>query len=130
MNTQSRDYAARVYKQVESFGEKNKDEKSNARKQYGAMAHKLPILVRQAGLLQAMTFVYTRGQPGHTALLSDLAQIVSGDGSEGFLEKCRTDEMSDYIWQTHQTLAALEWFKRFAESVLNIKAGEEGDENE
>jgi len=127
MNTQSRDYAARVYDQVESFRVKHKDEKSSTRKQYGAMAHKLPILVRQAGLLQAMTFVYTRGQPGHTALLEDLAQIVSGDSSEKFLEKCRTDELSDYIWQTHQTLAALEWFKRFAESVLNIKAGEEGD---
>lgn len=130
MKTLSQEYATQVYERVNDFGEKNKDEKSNARKQYGAMAHTLPVLVHQAGLLQAITFVHTRGKPGHTALLADLAQIVSGDSPERFLENCRTNEMTDYIWLTRKTLAALAWFKRFAESVLNIKAGEEGGENE
>lgn len=126
MKALSQEYAAMVYGQVE----KRKDKTDKERKQYGSMAHKLPVLVRQAGLLQAMTFVHTRGKPGHTALLGDLAQAVSGSSAGQFLEKCRTNELADYIWLTRKTLAALEWYKRFAESVLEVKAGEEGGEDE
>ncbi len=129
MRTSSQEYAAKVYEQVADFG-KDKDEKSKERRQYGSMAHKLPVMVRQAGLIQAMIFVYTRGKPGHTALLEHLAQTVSGSDAKQFLDKCRTDELADYMWLTRNTLAALEWYKRFAESVLNIKAGEEGGEDE
>jgi hypothetical protein len=33
-----------------------------------------------------------------------------------------------YMWLTRQTLSALEWFKRFAQSVLKVDPGEEGEE--
>jgi CRISPR-associated protein Cmr5 len=126
MKALSQEYAAMVYGQVE----KHKDKTDKERRQYGSMAHKLPVLVRQGGLLQAMTFVHTRGKAGHTALLGDLAQTVSDGSAEQFLEKCRTNELADYIWLTRKTLTALEWYKRFAESVLDVKAGEEGGEDE
>lgn len=127
MKTLSQEYAVSVYNRVTEFGNKNKAG-SKARKEYGAMAHKLPVLVRQAGLMQAMTFVHTRGKPGHTALLEDLAQIVTTKDAKNFLAECGTNELADYMWLTRKTLAALEWFKRFSESVLDVKAGEEGAE--
>lgn len=128
MKTLSQEYANGVYQQVQKYA--NAPEKE--RKEYGAMAHKLPVLVRQAGLLQAMTFVYTRGKPGHANLLKDLAKVVNNKDStdEQFLAKCRTEKLSEYIWLTRKTLAALEWYKRFAESVLGVKAGDDGGENE
>ena len=125
MKTLSQEYAASAYKKAEIFG-KIHTKGSEERKQYGGMAHKLPVLVRQAGLIQAVTFVYTRGKKGHTALLEDLAQTVNGENAEAFLAKCRTNELTDYMWLTRKTLAALEWYKRFAESVLEIQAGEDG----
>ncbi|MGC1378518.1 MAG: type III-B CRISPR module-associated protein Cmr5 [Anaerolineales bacterium] len=131
MKTLSQEYANTVYQQVQKYVDKPEGDKpEKERKQYGAMAHKLPILVRQAGLLQAITFVYTRGKPGHTNLLKDLAQTVCKNDPESFLGKCRTDELSDYIWLTRKTLAALEWYKRFAESVLGVKASDDGGEDE
>jgi CRISPR-associated protein Cmr5 len=126
MNTLTQEYATKVYNQVKAVIANSAQEC----KQYGGMAHKLPVLVRQAGLIQAMTFVDTRGKPGHKALLKDLARIVCDGDTESFLEKCRTNELADYIWLTRKTLAALEWYKRFAESVLEVKAGEDGGEND
>jgi CRISPR-associated protein Cmr5 len=127
MKTLSQGYASEVFEKAKAFADKY-PKGSKERKQYGAMAHKLPVLVRQAGLMQALTFVHTRGKTGHTALLEDLAQTVSKKDANGFLAECSTDELADYMWLTRKTLAALEWFKRFAESVLEVKTGEEGDE--
>lgn len=127
MKTLSQEYAEVVYQKAQEFGRIH-TKGSKERKQYGAMAHRLPVLVRQAGLMQALTFVHTRGKAGHTALLEDLAQTVSGQGAESFLAECRTDELAGYMWLTRKTMAALEWYKRFAESVLEVTSGEEGED--
>lgn len=127
MKTLQQEYATRVYEKVTAFGNKHK-EGSTPRKEYGAMAHKLSVLVRQAGLIQALVFVETRGKESHKQLLSDLASTLGRADTKTFREQCQKAELTDYMWLTRQTLAALEWYKRFAESVLNIKPGEEGDD--
>jgi len=129
MKTLSQEYADKVFNQVVAFGKDN-PEGSKPRKQYGSMAHKLPILVRQAGLIQAVVFVETRGKEAHKRLLDDLAGTLGKTNGAALREECQTAELGDYIWLTRKTLAALEWYKRFAESVLNIKSGEEGGEDE
>lgn len=130
MRTLSQEYAAKVYEQVADFGEKYKDEKSKERKQYGSMAHKLPVLVRQAGLVQAVVFVETRGKESHKQLLNDLAATLGKADAKTFREECQKAELAEYMWLTRKTLAALEWYKRFAESVLNVKPGEKGEEED
>jgi CRISPR-associated protein Cmr5 len=127
MTTLQQKYAASVYERVSAFGNEYK-EGNNARKEYGAMAHKLPVLVRQAGLIQALVFVETRGKKSHKQLLTDLANTLGKANAKAFYKECQDADLADYIWLTRQTLAALEWYKRFAESVLNVKAGEEGDD--
>jgi len=127
MKTLSQEYATSAYKQVSAFGNKYK-EGNPERKQYGAMAHKLPVLVRQAGLIQALVFVETRGKESQRRLLEDLANTLGRADAKTFREECQKADLPDYMWLTRQTLAALEWYKRFAESVLNIKPGEEGVE--
>lgn len=124
MQTLSQKYAKSVYDQVTDFGKKN-PEKSQPRKEYGSMAHKLPILVRQAGLIQAIVFVETRGKKSHKQLLDDLATTLGKANGETLRKECQEATLSDYIWLTRNTLVALEWYKRFAESVLNVKVGEE-----
>lgn len=93
------------------------------------MAHKLPILVRQAGLIQALVFVETRGKPSHKQLLDDLATTLGSASGKDLRKECQQAELADYIWLTRKALAALEWYKRFAESVLNVKPGEEGEDD-
>lgn len=125
MHTLQQEYAQKVYERVESFG-KDYDKDSSERTAYGSMAHKFPVLVRQAGLIQALSFVYTRGKEAHKALLEDLAQVVAGQSAKAFIDQCTSAELMQYMWLTRQTLSALEWFKRFAQSVLEVEPGQQG----
>jgi CRISPR-associated protein Cmr5 len=125
MHTLQQEYAQKVYGRVESFGQRYAKD-TPERKQYGALAHKFPVLVRQAGLIQALAFVHTRGKDAHKALLGDLAQVVSNQPAEEFVRQCREADLTTYMWLTGQTLSVLEWFKRFAQSVLEVDPGEEG----
>ncbi len=56
MQTREQKYAKDVYIQVHEVWASGE----NYYKKYGSMAHKLPILVRQAGLAQALAFADTR----------------------------------------------------------------------
>jgi CRISPR-associated protein Cmr5 len=125
MQTRDQKYAADAYQRVEAIA---KDESigQTERTRYGSMAHKLPVLIRIAGLTQALEFVNARGKDGHKRLLKDLATTVGKP--EILVADARNTELSDYIYLTQQVMAALLWYKRFAQSVLHIEQGEKGDE--
>jgi len=99
---------------------------SKERKRYGSMAHKLPILVRQAGLVQALAFVKSRDKPPYDKLLEHLGETV---GEADLFETCRTANLTEYIYLAERVMLALKWYKRFAQSVLKVDATEdiEGD---
>ena len=71
MQTRDQIYAATVYEQVATVREKEPEYKK-----YGAMAHKLPLLIRTAGLVQALAFVEARGKEIQKRLLTDLKATV------------------------------------------------------
>ncbi len=130
MNSREQLYAATIYEQVKAIADAYPDEKDKRRKQYGSMAHKLPILVRQAGLVQALAFVESRGKDPHKQLLGHLAETV-GEGNAGqVLDRSRTAGLEDYMLLTEKTLLALKWYKRFAQSVLKVKPTDEVEEEE
>jgi CRISPR-associated protein Cmr5 len=94
---------------------------------YGSMAHKLPVLIRSAGLAQALAFVQSRGKPPHKELLDHLAKVVLSESADGgqLAKKSRdTEQLSEYMYLTHASVAALVWYKRFAQSVLNVDASD------
>ena len=126
MQTRDQVFAQDVYKRVLAI----KDQDEAFRASYGSMAHKLPILIHTSGLVQALTFVDTRKDAGPERLLQDLSQTVLADetvGKEQLLKRARgdSDESSDnlrsYIYLTKQVLAALLWYKRYSQSILNIE---------
>ena len=124
MHTLQQEYAQKVYERVDAFGQCF-PEGSPERKQYGSMAHRFPVLVRQAGLTQALAFVHTRGKDPHRRLLRDLAAVVADEADEEFVNRCRCADLTMYMWLTRETLSTLEWFKRFAQSVLRVEPAEE-----
>lgn len=101
--------------------------KSNQKK-YGTMAHKLPVLVRTAGLVQAVAFVQTRGSEAQKELLSHLAETLGYEGVNTFAADARTHNLQDYMLLTRRVLAALLWYKRFAESILDVLSSDEDTE--
>lgn len=118
MRTRNQEYAAQIFKQVEQVGE-------DERKKYGSLAHRLPVLIRTAGLSQALAFVDARGGAAGKKLLAHIAAVVN---EEELLARNRTAELAEYMRLTRNVLAALAWYKRFAQSVLGVEAGEGGEE--
>jgi|SRR5437660_6033305 len=94
-------------------------------KKYGAMAHKLPILIHTAGLLQALEFVNSRGEEIQKRLLEDLASTIGQHNTTTLLTAVRGANLGAYMRLTRHILGALLWYKRFAQSILGIETGEE-----
>lgn len=138
MDTRDQRYAKNVFERVEKLlGRKPKE-----RKQYGSMAHKLPVLIRSAGLAQSLAFVAAtakRGTEGNDAgkakwspqrqLLDDLAQTLELENAERLLTESRNAPLDQYMFLTQNALAALLWYKRYAQSVLDVEPGDEPDDD-
>lgn len=104
------------------------DEK--ARKIYGGLCHKFPILVRTCGLCQALAFSSDKStvkegqQPtsqniAHGFLLAHVAQLLETPGGDP-LALVRGESTTGYMLHTRRVLAAWIYFKRFAVSILKV----------
>lgn len=113
MQTRDQKYALDVYKKALLIKDKDKEYRNS----YGGMAHKLPILIRTSGLAQALTYVKSRGNDAQQQLLNDLAATLQ---TPNLATVAITAQLPDYMYLTQQTMAALLWYKRFAQSVLNV----------
>jgi CRISPR-associated protein Cmr5 len=122
MRTRDQQYAMTAYDRVKEW-ESKKDQPSA--KSYGSMAHTLPILIRTAGLAQALAFVDARKNEAQKKLLDDLAKTIGQKDKDTLLAKAITYPLGDYMRLTQQTMAALLWFKRFAQSILDIDTADE-----
>lgn len=99
---------------------------------YGALCHKLPILVHQAGLPAALHFVAARGKPGQRELLKHLAEQVKASGltrGEAFgdlLSAVRLADLAQLQGLTREVQRCLLWYKRCAQVELNVDAADDG----
>ncbi len=126
MQTLQQKYAASVYKKVSDYEKDDKSKSKENSKKYGAMALKLPILIHTAGLAQALAFVQSRDKDPFTQLLKDLAEVVgtitkNNYSVEAFVNESRSSELEKYTYLTKHTMTALEWFKRYAQSILKVE---------
>lgn len=127
MQTIQQQYAGTISKQVSQFAQQHPGKDNADRKAYGSMAHKLPVLVRQAGLIQALAYVATRGKDTQKKLLDHLSETLGFPSQDDLLKQVREAPLREYMLFTRQTLWALEWYKRFAQSILGVEPAEEGD---
>lgn len=144
MLTRNQKFALAVYEKVVKVAEEfpietaftKKEANQKQRNKYGAMAQKMPILIRTAGLAQAVSFLEAKSKKDseklNLQLLKDLSEVIEVEMKFGgnFAEKCRKAEMTEYLRLTQNTLAALLWFKRYSVSVLDVEENARGDENE
>ncbi|RRR70864.1 MAG: type III-B CRISPR module-associated protein Cmr5 [Candidatus Viridilinea halotolerans] len=125
--TREQTYASRVYALIKPLSAKDEAE----RKAYGSLAHKLPILIRTAGLAQALAFVAARNKEGtpQRRLLAHLEEVLQQTNllaqGANLVERSRTASFEEYMRLTEGSLQALLWFKRFAQAELKVEAGTE-----
>lgn len=132
MMTREQRYATHSYEQVAAW-DKQYPKGSKERNQYGAMAHKLPVLVRTAGLVQALTFVDATDEKAHRHLLTHLAATISQEWAEPLtaqqlVTRSREAPLPEYMRLSQQVMAALLWYKRFAQSVLGVTPSDDTSE--
>jgi len=117
IKTREQRYAEPIYGKVESFkleaDQLEADKKKKLVEEYSAVAKNLPVLIRTAGLVQALYFAATRSE-GSKRLIEDLAESLGKRNKSELLDSARTAALDEYIRLTEQCLAALKWFKRFA----------------
>lgn len=120
MQTRSQKFALSVYERITEYAPgTEKAEK------IGILAHQLPILVRKAGLAQALAFADARQGNEGQEFLNHLAAVVNQKDRQTLLKFSREAHFQDYMYLTNEVVTALEWFKRFSVSILNVKAGED-----
>jgi CRISPR-associated protein Cmr5 len=129
MTTLQQNLAKQAYSHVSAVKSEHKDNKTFQQK-YGTMALKLPILIRTAGLAQALAFVQARGSEAQNLLLEHLAVAAGIQGGDELARQSREEELDAYIYLTNLVLAALVWYKRFSESVLKVSAADADAETE
>jgi CRISPR-associated protein Cmr5 len=121
--------AKKAYEQVARI----ENEPESRKKAYGRVAHKLPVLIRQAGLAQALTFIEAKAKDGSERILDHLAEylkevrLLGSADRKALMERSRQAELREYMHLTQEIQGALLWHKRYAQSVLNVQQGEEED---
>ncbi len=112
MRTRGQVWAQAAYQRVAEQA------KRKEAKEYKAMALKFPVLVRQAGLAQALAFVESRGKEAHKAFGEDLAQVLGYESLGKLGQEAQRAELLEYLRLTREVLGAAEWFKRFAQALI------------
>lgn len=125
MQTREQKYAESAYNQVYSIWGEGKTYHTK----YGSLAHKLPILVRQAGLAEALAFAATRKPAAQQKLLEHLAITVIDDDFDELLRASRTKPMLEYMRLSEDVMLALTWYKRFVQSILGVDPTVEAEED-
>jgi CRISPR-associated protein Cmr5 len=108
------------------------------RKQYGALAHKLPGLILQNGLAQATGFLMAKGakSEAHIAVLDDLHRVLHATrttdvpNGQDLHQEIIKAHLADTMLLTRRALEASGWIKRYVQGVLRLGATGEPEEPE
>ncbi len=119
MLTRDQAYGISAHKNVQAIKE------NKAARKYGVMCHKLPILIHTAGLAQALAFVDSRKGDIYKTFLEDLGKTVE---EKDIVTTAREANLNDYMRLAAQVMAALVWYKRFAQSILGVDVSDSDDE--
>lgn len=122
--TRSRIYAASAFKHVNEMAG-NKE----GGKKYGTMVLHLPVLVRTAGLAQALAFVEARGSEDQRKILGHLESTIGNRKGPWLVAESRTADLARYRDLTRRTLEALDWYKRYVQAVLKVEPSDDVGEN-
>lgn len=142
MQTRAQQYSKQAYELISQLRLEDSE-----KKRYGSICHRFPIMVLRSGLAQAVAFLRIKAETktkdegnneskadklvdnAYKKFLCHLSLIIYGKiiQADEFQQKIHTMELNEYQRATRSVLNAGIWYKRFAESLLNVKAGDTDD---
>ena len=84
---------------------------------YKALVMKLPVLLMQSGLVQALVFVQSRDKVG-PQMLRDLAAVHGSTDGNTLLKNARSAEVPEYLALSRELVGVATWLRRFAQIEL------------
>jgi CRISPR type III-B/RAMP module-associated protein Cmr5 len=88
---------------------------------YRTLCMKMPGLIKQAGLVQALVFMKSREKDIGETFVKDLASV---HGAKDLLHDAQTAELAPYLALTSDLSQISIWFRRFAQIELKGDAEE------
>lgn len=88
---------------------------------YRTLCMKMPVLIMQSGLVQAVAFMRSRSNLGRdfTDDLASVCGITGATPGRALMERVQgVDELTAYLALTRDVLDASTWLRRFAQSEL------------
>jgi CRISPR-associated protein Cmr5 len=138
MKTRSQYYSEKVFNHINELdfqvNEADEEKKEKAiktlKKQYGSLCHSFPLMVLRNGLSQAVAFVWVKSKNDadtpYGIFLRHLSCLTGGYSEEpaDFQKRINKAGLIEYQRLTREILTASIWYKRFAESILEVKAND------
>lgn len=116
-------------KDLKTLAAKDLDQAARARRAYATIAHRLPLMVRRAGLSSALLFVGSRKNEHQHLLLTHLAaQLKEANLCDGTIDGLLKTARDADLWQLERLTAEAErcllWTKRLTVTVLGVTANQ------
>jgi CRISPR-associated protein Cmr5 len=125
--------AAKAHEIISNIKSKSKPE--NEVKSFGRQCLRLPALIHQCGLCQAIAFLEAKAKGKDNEfkkVVESLAHVIGAPMPESqrlngndFAKQVREASMVEYQWLTREALKASQWLKRYSEAILGAKATDE-----
>lgn len=117
MRTRAQEWSARAYDRVSGVAARGADH-SKAQAKYKTSCMKMPGLIKQCGLLQALVFQVARDEWGES-YVDHLAQAYFRDDPKAdhrkLIAHAQKQDISPYMALTHDVAQVAQWFRRFAQ---------------
>ena len=131
--TRQQRYLSQAYDDITAFDEDSGVSKP-AKRIYGGLCHKTPVLVRTNGLCQTLALIEEKAagknssrKLAYRTLRAHIAGTL-GVKEDDLLRTVQRAEVGEYIRHTRALLEAWVYYKRFAVSILDVPPGVEEDE--
>jgi CRISPR-associated protein Cmr5 len=131
MKTRAQSDMELAAEQVKNIAEQYTDLHHETRLIYGGLCHSFPVMVRTCGLCQALAFSASKASgdgsraKAHRLILEHVGKLI---GQNDPLAAVRDADTVQYMLYTRRVLSAWIYFKRFAESILEVKSAKEGQD--
>jgi CRISPR-associated protein Cmr5 len=152
MQTRAQKYSRLAYEHISQLDQDN-ELNDVQKKLYSSICHDFPIMVLRSGLAQAVAFLSIKAESdksndkstgkkaenlksknkfAYEEFLKHLSSITGHENEtyDNFQQRIQKMELGEYQRTTRTILNAAIWYKRFAESLLKVRAVESVDDTE
>jgi CRISPR type III-B/RAMP module-associated protein Cmr5 len=121
MPTRSQEWSKSAFARVGASG---RTAQNAVNEKYRTCCSKMPGLIHQSGLLQALVFQATREEDGRT-YVDDLARTYLAAPNPGqharhtdLIAAVQSANLNEYMAMTHDLAEIAQWFRRFSQILL------------